>query len=268
MNEFVDIEEFKSKVFSQLDYFLIDKSNINEIKYLNHKDNLSELLIHRYLLSLNELYLFSPDDSYSLLKIDRRILYDYQLPVDYKDFNEGEKVPLFFMGEDRWRLSLTDFSYLHTRILKRFSRDLLNEPVAEEKPKSPNNSSKISPFVAARLIDRLKQTVASIEKMDGWRLSFKEKDVPKRSTYWIDELKKIKELSQNKFEEYFSQIKPLDGFKVGREPIGGIEKAYKELYPNGHKSVGDSWKKAVYSLEKKKDITISISTLKSRIKLG
>ena len=52
MNEFVDIEEFKSKVFSQLDYFLIDKSNINEIKYLNHKDNLSELLIHRYLLSL------------------------------------------------------------------------------------------------------------------------------------------------------------------------------------------------------------------------
>ena len=172
------------------------------------------------------------------------------------------------MGEDRWRLSLTDFSDLHTRILKRFPRDLLNEPVAEEKPKSPYNSSKISPFVAARLIDRLKQTVASIEKMDGWRLSFKEKDVPKRSTYWIDELKKIKELSQNKFEEYFSQIKPLDGFKVGREPNGGIEKAYKELYPNGHKSVGDSWKKAVYSLEKKKDITISISTLKSRIKLG
>ena len=96
MNEFVDIEEFKSKVFSQLDYFLNDKSNINEIRYLVHKDNLSELLIHRFLLSLNELYLFTPGDSYSLLKIDRRILYDYQLPVDYKDFNEGEKVPLFF----------------------------------------------------------------------------------------------------------------------------------------------------------------------------
>ena len=79
--------------------------------------------------------------------------------------------------------------------------------------------------------------------MDGWRLSFKEKDIPKRSTYWIDDLKKIKELSGNEYDAYFSKINLWISVNIGREPILGVLEAYNELYPDGHKSVGDTWKK-------------------------